>query len=228
MNQTELEMLISQITQQVVAAMGGGTKEESCCCEGYRKMLVVGKSSEMIPDELSHNTSIFDMDDYRQHRNALRYDRLVIARLTMTQLADIALGRISDDETCAVLNALLNGVEVWVLDRAFPHRKYAGKGSGALYKTLEGYVQTLQKYGVKPYIKKVKDALPPPPPPKYKAPEVKVPVGSGKPNSSKLITEVEARALVEQGSPVILSRDAILTPLAKDIFAGAKVELKRE
>lgn len=227
MNQAELESIVELITKQVLAGMG--KCEDDSCPDGYKKMLLIGKCGRLIPEELCRDTTVYDIKDYQKYQNILRYDRVCIAKLSMTQLVDLAQGRVSDDETSAVIYALLNGIDVVLLEYALPHRKYAGKGSTALYKQLEGYAQTLQMFGIKPYEKKVKDNLPPPPPPKFKAPPVEVPAGSAKPSTNRLITEVEARELIQQGEGIVyLPVGAIVTPLARDIFAAAKVELKKE
>lgn len=227
MTQSELEKIITLVAQQVLNSMES-QKEIDGCCEGMSKMLLIGDCETALPEELSRNTVTLNIEDYQKYRNVLRYDRVVIAKLTMTQMADIALGRISDEVTCAIIHALLNDIDVVMLEQALPHRKFAGKGSAALYNLLETYGQTLQRFGVKLYCKKVKDELPPPPPPKYKAPPVVVPPGTAKPNSNCLITEAEAVLLVKQGGTVQLPAGAILTPSAKDVFALAKVEVIRE
>ena len=77
------------------------------------------------------------------------YEKLFITAITRTQLADAALGRDSQPVTCALTNALLYGKEVYLYDIALAHRKLAGRGSRGFYQLLEGYVRTLQSYGVK-------------------------------------------------------------------------------
>ena len=52
---------------------------------------------------------------------------------------------------------------------------------------------------------------------------MEVPRGSMVPNAHRLITETEALALVSAGGPVQLPKDAILTPLARDILAKVGV-----
>lgn len=230
MNQSQLEQIVALVTQEVMAAMGGQrTCGQSPETEGYSKMLVIGEAKEVFPQELCQDYVLYDMNDYLAHKNILRYDRILIASLTMAQLADIALGRAAcDDATCAVLSGLLNGVEVYMVESALPHRKYAGKGSTALYNLLESYARTLQVFGVKPVRKQVKKELPEAKPPKYQAPAVVVPKGTGKPNPSQLVTEAEALELVKAGGTVQLPAGAIITPSARDVFAKAGVVLGKE
>lgn len=221
MNQTELEQIVKMVTQQVMAAMNG----ISCGAEteGLAKVLTVGPENAPLPQELTTDSVLLDLEDYKINRNIRRYDRVIIKELTITQLADIALGRIGDEATCAVIHALLNGIDVYLLPDALTFRKFAGKGSNALYNLLEQYAQTLQVFGVKAYKYKPRQVLPEAKPAKFAAPAVPVPRGTLVPNAHRLITEAEALALVSSGGPVQIPAGAILTPLARDILAKVGV-----
>lgn len=228
MNYSDLEGIVSLITQQVLAAMDTGSRTDAPSTEGYDKLLVVGKTDVHIPEDLCCTSVLLELEDYRTHQNILRYDRVIITSLTTTQLADIAQGRATDDVTCAVQQALLNGVDIVMLESALSFRKYAGKGSIALYHLLESYAQTLQVFGIKIANQTRKPVVPEAKPPKFAAPTVVVPKGTAKPNSSRLITESEAMELIKQGNPVHYPTSAILTPLARDAFAQAGVDLVKD
>lgn len=221
MNQAELEQIVKLVTQQVMAAMDGA----ACCpaTDGHKKVLVVGSANVPIPQELTEDCVLLELEDYQAHQNILRYDRVIITELTITQLADIALGRIADAASCAVIHALLNGISVYMLPEALAFRKFAGKGSSALYNLLEQYAQTLQIFGVKTYKPKPRQVLPEAKPCKFAAPPVPVPKGSMVPNAHRLVTEADALALISAGGPIHLPAGAILTPLARDILAKAGV-----
>lgn len=227
MERQEMEQIVEQVTRQVLATLGQ-SRDRDAHTEGLPKVLVVGGTCREVPGEYRQNAAVLDVEDYRTNRNILRYDRVLIARLTITQLADIAQGRIGDEVSCAVVHALLNGVETLLLEDALPFRKFSGKGSTALYQLLESYVQTLQVFGVKPAARKAPPPEPEARPPKYAAPPVQVPRGSAVPNAALLITEAEALVLVKQGKTVSVPAGAIITPAAKDVFAQARVELIRE
>lgn len=229
MNQSELEYIVGLVTQQVLSAMDGDKAPQSPQTEGFSKSLILGDTNVIIPEDLSENAVAYGVEDYcAGGRNILRYDRVIITALTTTQLADIALARVSDDVTCAVLNALLNGIDVYLLEGALTFRKYAGKGSTALYKTLENYARTLQVFGVKMAGQRPKQILTEVKPPKYKAPPILVPKGHGQPNPGRLITEGQARELLKCEGPIHLPADAIVTPLARDLFSHAGAEIVRD
>ncbi len=69
------------------------------------------------------------IDDYIQNKNIHRYQKILITSLTLMQMSDIAQGRDGSPEACAVINGLLNGLDVCMTEAAFPHRKYAGRAA---------------------------------------------------------------------------------------------------
>lgn len=228
MNPSELEAIVSLVTRQVLAALGPDAAAPAEGTEGRDRVLVLGDPNVPLPEDLGRNAVLYYEEDYARNRNILRYDRVILTALTVTQLADLALVRVSDDLTCAVTQALLNGIEVYLLEGALTFRQYAGKGSTALYRTLENYARTLQVYGVKSVGRQAPRLPGEVRPPKYKAPPIQVPAGTGTPNIGRLITEGEARELLKQGSPVHLPAGAIVTPLARDLFSHAGAELIRD
>ena len=225
MNPSELESIVSLVTQQVLAAMDQG-KDSTCPqLDGLSRLLVVGDPNPPLPEELCRDSVVLDLEDYRQNQNILRYDRVIITTLDTTQLADIALGRATDDVTCAVLQALLNGIDTYMLEGALSFRRYAGRGSTALYRLLENYARTLEVFGVKMAGQTPKQVLAEPKPPKFKAPAIVAPKGSGIPNAGRLITETQAEELLKAGSPISIPAGSIVTPLARDLFARSGAEL---
>lgn len=226
MNQNELENIVNLVTRQVLSALDSRscpTGTEDC-----EKVLVIGKSDLPVPEELCRNCVLLDLEDYAANRNILRYRRVIVVNLTITQLADIALGRPCDEASCAVVYALLSGVDVIMTENALSFRRFAGQGSNALYNLLEQYANTLQVFGVKKYTPRPNPVLPEAKPAKFAPVPAEIPTGSVKPNASRLITETEARQLLAQGNPVHLSADAIVTPLARDVFSAASVTVIRE
>ncbi len=226
MNETR-EELIALVTREVLAALEGRTAALAAPV-GAPRMLVVG-DREKVPAELARECALFTVEDYARDGNILAYDRLCITRLSCVELSDIALGRDSRPAQCAVIQALLHGKEVCLLEEGLPHRALAGKGSAALYGVLEGYVRTLQTFGVK-LVGEPKPLKPPsePKPPKFAPPPTPKPIATGKPNPQRLITEELAVKLAAAGGPVCLAANAILTPSARDVFTRAKVEIIRE
>ena len=225
MDQKQYEELVRLVTDQVVRVLsqGGGCPAE----EGREKVLAAGDPA-LVPPELAEGRVVCPLEDYKAHRNILRYSRVVITDLTLTELSDIALGRDAGAKQCAVLQALLQGVDVFLWEEGLPFKTWSGRGSKVLHSLLSGYVQTLRTFGVKPAKQWKPEPVPEARPPKFQAPAVEVPAGTARPNAQRLVTEDGARALVKSGGPVALARDAIVTPAAWDVLRAAGVEIVKE
>ena len=225
MDQKQYEELVRLVTDQVVRVLsqGGG-----CPAEGGREKVLAAGDPALVPPELAEGRVVCPLEDYKAHRNILRYSRVVITDLTLTELSDIALGRDAGVKQCAVLQALLQGVDVFLWEEGLPFKTWSGRGSKVLHSLLSGYVQTLRTFGVKPAKQWKPEPVPEARPPKFQAPAVEVPAGTARPNAQRLVTEDGARALVKSGGPVALARDAIVTPAAWDVLRAAGVEIVKE
>lgn len=201
------EQLIELITREVLKTLGGGEPEGPIDKSGLPRALVIGPIDQ-LPKTVRTQYNLHPMEDYQGDIEP--FEKVFITAITQTQLADIALGRDSQPVTCALSNALLYGKEIYLYDIALAHRKLAGRGSRAFYQLLEGYVRTLQSYGVKlvqgtTVIDKYQ---------KHAAPGADLPSG--------VITEAVALDLCHKNEgDIILRKGAVLTPSAKDVFLHA-------
>ncbi|MBE6908240.1 MAG: hypothetical protein E7474_01360 [Ruminococcaceae bacterium] len=228
MEEQELEQIVRQVVAELARRQGGA--EDAIANDGRAKVLVVG-APDAVPERLRADAVLCPLAEYEASRNICRYDRVVIAELTLLQLVDAALGRPGDAACCALVSALLAGKEVDLVEAGLPHRAYAGKGSTGLYARIEGYVRTLQGYGVKLWSAErlAPRAEPPAKPAKFAPPPAAVPTGSAKPNGSRVVTEAVALELTARGADTVtLPRGAIVTPSARDVFAQAHVTVQTE
>ena len=214
-----MEEIVRLVTERVVAALNSEGRLSDARNEGKKKCLVLGKTEKQIPEALTQNMVVLDVKDYEDVQNILRYNRVIIAGLTLRQLADIAAGRPGDSLCCAVCQALLQGVEVVMLDSAAPHRAYAGKGSTAFYRMLEGYLNSLQVFGVKMITAES---------PLCYAAEKK----QGEPvrcevSGVKLITEETALRLAQKAQEIAVPAGVIITPAAADVLKEARITVIR-
>ncbi len=72
--------------------------------------------------------------------------RHILPELSCTDMADLVAGRGSCPHVREVLDLLLRGVRIDVLE--FEYRRYAATAPGALYALYEGYERTLAGYGL--------------------------------------------------------------------------------
>ncbi len=226
MDEQQLRRIIEEVTAQVLAS---APKDRTCAAPGAEKVLVIGDTSG-VPREICELATLCGIEDYECGRYIAPYSKVIIAELTLTQLCDIALARPTDAACCAVIQALLNGKPVLLLESGLPHRAFAGKGSTALYAEIEGYVRKLSGFGVKMMTeaRMYKPAEVPVRPAKHQPAPVTVPRGNGQPNPGSVITEEIALGLVKDGADTVtLPHGAILTPSAKDVFTKMKVSVQR-
>ena len=215
MDQTELEQIVELVTRQVLAAVNEASAGRAGEKDDRPKVLVLGDSAAREEELCPGGAVVLGLDDYERCQNILRYDRVVIAKLSLTQLVDISNGRVGDSVSCAVIHALLNGVDTVIREDALPHRKFAGKGSTALYNLLEKCAQTLQTFGIKPVGRTGQPAVCGRKPADVSGAAAQTGKRSG---GKRLITEADARAMIAQGGCVELPSDAILTPSARDVL----------
>ena len=223
------EKLIQKVVAEVLKAMDQSVTPDVCAdAEGFEKMLVIGSLSK-VSEAFKEDYRLFEIEDYGQHKNIRRYQKVLIAELSMTALADTALGRGADDASEAIICALLSGIEVLMLKDALPYKKYAGQGSTKLYALLEGYANTLQTYGVKLVKETVPVIVKEAKPAKFAPQPTTVPKGSGMPNADRLITEDKALSMISDcDGTVCLCKNAIVTPSAWDVFERQKIKVIRQ
>ncbi len=204
------EQLIQLITAEVLRLTGADAEAAPADTSGCPKALVVGPA-ENLPPSLGKGYQLLDLEDYKSCGDIEPYEKVFITRLSLAELADIALGRDSRPAQCAVVNALLYGKEVVLLECALPHRRLAGRGSRAFYQMLEGYLRTLQSFGIT--LIQGQNPLA-----KYD-PAATLPGG--------VVTEAAAQALLKkEGDTVLLRKGTVVTPSAKDVFlhGGKQIE----
>ena len=137
--------------------------------------------------------------------------------MNLVELADIALGRNTKPVQCAVISGLLCDKEIFLMECALEFRKNSNTMSRGFYQLLEGYVRTLQNFGIKLVNGQT-------PIDKYtvrSAPGDDLPEG--------IITEAMAVAMLEKctDSVILLKKGTVVTPSAKDVFlhAGKVLEM---
>lgn len=214
-----MEEIVRAVTEQVLAALKQETTLQDAKDEGKEKCLVLGDRKD-IPEALAENALLLALDDYETNRNILRYKRVILTKLTMTQLADIAMGRPEGSLACAVCQALLQGVEVLLLEDGLPHRAYAGRGSTAFYRMLEGYVNTLQVFGIK-LLQSGSAQL---------APRRDAPARSlvrRELKNTRLVTEEMAAKIAKEVQELVLPAGTLITPAAMDVLKEAHITLTR-
>lgn len=200
------EQMIEFITGEVMKMLGA-EGDEPQDTSGCPVALVIGEADK-LPPAVKRRYQLKSIETYEGDISP--YEKIFITGLTKTELADIALGRDAGGAACAVIEGLMHGTDIYLYETALAFRKHAGQGSRAFCQLLEGYVRTLQSFGVKLVQGTTVTG-------KY---EKFAPPGADLP--SGVITEVLARKLAEQGEGnIMVGKGTVITPSAKDVFLHA-------
>ena len=209
------EQLIDLVTREVLRALGGNPFEQEVDKSALPQILVIG-SPDLLPKNIRDRFYPVGIDAYTCPQDIEHFEKVYITELSILELADIALGRPAHPVQCAVISALLQGKEICLMESALPHRKLAAKASRGFYQLLEGYVRTLQRFGVSLVTAQS-------PIDKYVAHGA---AGTDLPDG--VITEAVARdiALKKPDAVLCFRRGTVFTPSAKDVFlhAGKTIE----
>lgn len=204
------EQLIELITKEVISALNGETACFRAVKNALPNALVIG-NIEKLPDIEKRKYNFYSLEKIADVKDMSRFDKVFVETLTLTELADIALGRDEGNVQKAVIGALLLGKEVAILDSALPHKQFAYRANRSYYQVYEEYVRKLKAMNIRFITGKsyynvyAKNAMPDP----------DIPEG--------IITESVARVMVMNcvDDVIKIKRGSVITPSAYDVFNAA-------
>lgn len=210
------EQLVELITREVMRIVGDSVEPDTADKPGCPDVLVIG-SPDKLPVHIRKKYNLRTMERYTCPEDIEKFEKIYITQLNLVELADIALGRNTKAVQCAVISGLLCGKEIFLMECALDFRKNSNTMSRGFYQLLEGYVRTLQSFG----IKLVNGQTP--------IDKYTVRSGPGDDLPEGIITEAMAVAMLEKctDSVILLKKGTIVTPSAKDVFmhAGKVLEM---
>lgn len=184
-------------------------------------------------DKYSILKNQYNINQYED--NIREYDVLIIERLCLRGLSNLALGTSASTEERFILKALLQGKRVYILEDGIEHHKYKITAPKTLYNQYMRYEDTLKHYGVE-IIQSIDYIL-------YQnnkttaTGDTKV-LTTIQDNFSKakqqvlmhkkVLTEVDIRRAIEKGPKTIeISKNTIITPLAEDFIRAHHLEVNK-
>ena len=205
MDSLSYEKIVELVTAEVVKAISADNEIEisSESLDLRPHALVIG-NKESLPVFAAESCRLYQLDDY--DGDITGFDKIFITELTTAQLADIALGRDSGKAQCAVVNGLLQGKKIYLMESALSHRKMKSSANRNFYNLLEGYAHTLQSFG----IELIKEQW-------YGKNLDRSAIADN--TADKVITEKIAKSLIlKENETILLRKGTVITPSAKDIF----------
>lgn len=185
------DTLIQTIVERVLTQL-----QEECSGNNKTKVMVFGTYSQQVEQHILKCICTTDVelcfwDDERQHTEAERY---IIPLLSCGDMADLALGKAKGPMIEAVLQLLLAGKAVEVID--YEYKVYEKTASPALYKLYLQYESTLNSFGLIFFKSDPEPVL------RF---------------WQKLITEKDVEQAAQNGAKEIhVPIDSVITPLAVD------------
>ncbi|WDP90332.1 MAG: hypothetical protein HUN04_11750 [Desulfobacter sp.] len=204
--------LIEQIVRKVLAGI-----RESASLESFSScFLILGTRENTDMEKLTAHlptgaATVFTEDRPGLqvmdpvHQPSREYEGIILPSLSMTAMADLALGRATEKTGHNVLELLMSGYQVKVMD--FEYTAFREAAPPALWQLYESYRKTLEGFGLTQLAPPAKGALT---------------------VQKKLVTEQEIQRLHQQGvSRARIAERTIVTSLAKDLADALGIEIQR-
>ncbi|WP_346938576.1 TIGR02536 family ethanolamine utilization protein [uncultured Clostridium sp.] len=209
--------------------------------EEANKKNIRHKTAVIIGDvELDSITKANLNEEYRMiyyGEEALEADIAVVSRLSIKSMANIATLTGINEEENFIINMLLAGKRVYVLENGLEYRKYKNTAPRALYNKYLSFEKELKVYGIDivEVIEKVEDKTTRKEEYK-KVEEVSILETSNSISeemsfeirNKKLISEMDLRKPFMNGmKSVVIDKKSIITPLANDFIRIHNLKVKR-
>ncbi|RMD02092.1 hypothetical protein D9O40_07335 [Clostridium autoethanogenum] len=144
----DINAIVDMVTREIMKRL---KDENGYPQKSLKRILVLDKSSDesfkIIEQKL--NFLGYEIDYMKDKKDTLTYEKIIITSLSNKEIVNMAMGLESGIKEQTVLEALLLGKKVFLLDDGIAYRKYAATSNKALYKLYEEYEKKLCEYGVR-------------------------------------------------------------------------------
>lgn len=203
--------LIDYLTKEVVKNLkSDGKKKDEVLVIREKEDKKEIKSDEfklVYRDELEK----INIDDFRH---------IVITSLTLNQLINIAIGRSDDDATSIIIECILRGKSIFILNAGAKYRKYKTTTNENFYNMIENYEKNIISFGITFIDENDIDLI---------CGNNKEIVVEDDRLDNKVITESILENRQREGDNEIrISKNAVITPLANDFIRINNIKIQRE
>lgn len=203
-----IEKLVGYLTKEVI-------KNLNLDKERKDEILVIN-SKEEKKEIKSDNFKLVYLSELEE-LNIEDFKHIIISSFTLNQLTNIAIGKSDDNITSIIIECILKGKNIFILNDGVIYRKYKTTSNENFYNMIEGYEKNIISFGIKFIDKKDIDNL----------------INDNKKNiekehdiidtknrhkiENKIITESVLENIYRKGhKSITINNNAIITPLAKD------------
>lgn len=190
--------LVEQIVEQVLNRLAGEETRENILILQNRSEV----SEKNLPVQTSTSSRLYFMDD---DLNNILISKYILPQLEPGDLADLAQGKPGSGKVAGVLELLLAGKCVEVLE--YTHSRFEDTAPPPLMDLYQQHVETLVSYGLKPYARPAKTAN----------------------TSSRVISERDVEKFHREGFTCIrIGAKSLITPLAREHASQCGIKLQYE
>lgn len=235
------EELIKLITKEVVARLQTILSEVNIA--NQKRVLVLEKEENLCPiliSALKEKNYVVDCLDYMEKLNS--YEGIIIQSITNSELANLSHGIEGSLKEKMVVEALLSGNKIYSMESEVEYRKFAQTSNKLFFSMFKDYEDKLKSYGIHfvelnklldclgnkcEHLEKTTCII------ETKEIDVQRHTEESRGNyidltNKKLISEVELRNILKsEVMKVVVSKKAILTPLAMDFARVNKIEISK-
>lgn len=248
----DFDKLIELVTKEVIKRL----KEAGIQLVGSKpkiqekNILFLGEKESAAYKFYDHDLKAFGYKLYSLEENSLTlnaYEGIIIPELSVKELSNIGIGVSSSQREEVIVNAMLQGIPVYLLEEGLVYRQFAKTANKLFFKMLSEYEDKLISYGMQ--IKKMNEISNIFKNEKEKSTFINITDNSDNVQvikkeyeekiqkktinsnmiTKKLISEMDVRDLFREGvREILVSKKTLITPLAKDFARINHMEIKKE
>lgn len=224
------DQLIKKVTDAVFAELLKTSPSESDLQKVKQKAVIISEMEEPLLEQvLRRNYKI----EYFQP-NTKNADLVVVPRMTISMLVNLATGYGQTLEEQFIIYSLLNGYKVVAISSGLEHKRYKGRAPTLLFNLYEENVMKLTRFGIT-FCENV-EAICPKKHSFFSEEKKEKDLSINSPIEEdvyvlqkKLVSEADLKKLyVNNQKRIRVASNAIFTPLANDYVRSVNIEIIRE
>ncbi|MBG9774848.1 ethanolamine utilization protein [Brevibacillus laterosporus] len=224
-----IEALVEAVTKEVYKKLQGMKPLQE---QPIKRQKAIIMDNQAHPEIEAHIESHYDFQYYDEQTRDC--DLVIIPTICIQLLGNLANGISAGSRERFILTMLLKGKKVVALENSMVYKKYKQTANPLLYKQYEEFEERIKSFGIQ--MVQVSDLL------NIDGKEHKPEVASTKQESEiereearqeviskKLITESDLKKFhLRKVNQIIVSKNSIITPLAKDYIKMQQIQVRRK
>ncbi|VDN48395.1 conserved protein of unknown function [Petrocella atlantisensis] len=196
------------------------------------KILAIAMSDYKVLYEVNDQYDVDDFDDAKVSIDISPYEVILLGSISYQELVQISMGFATSKVTTTVIEAILTGKKIFFVEEGITYSKYEDTANTNFYNMLKGYEEQVETFGIEwinaneigRRLQDVRINL------LEKAEALKKLEGTHMSQNEhvreRIITESLAKQYQKQGyERLLINKNTIITPLAKDYLRDHKIKM---